>query len=180
MNAGDIHHNKQLYLSFDMIRNILCSKLKHTINFYPNPLSNFVDIVCLWLYKYPITYSIGFTSCNGDVERVPWGVFVAADWWVRVLGSSSFIDRPSEYMSVRTIPLSECTDRCSHYIPFSSQEWLNCHRKKSSYLPSFNNYPLTIDPCGICQGPKTFQTTELPVKSPRVKQYPTITERLIT
>ena len=39
---------------------------------------------------------------------------VPLDWQVRVFGSSDLVDRPSVCLSVRTIPMSGCMDRCSY------------------------------------------------------------------
>ena len=42
--------------------------------------------------------------------------FVQEDWKVRVFVSSGPVDMPSEHLSVQTITMSGCMDRCSHYI----------------------------------------------------------------
>ena len=42
--------------------------------------------------------------------------FVPADWQMRVFGPSGIIDRSYDRLYVRTIPLSGCMGRCSHYI----------------------------------------------------------------
>ena len=47
--------------------------------------------------------------------------FVLADWRVGVFWSSGYVDRPSERLYVRIIPLSGCMDRLSRYISFSPQ-----------------------------------------------------------
>ena len=66
-----------------------------------------------------LMYTVKF---NGAVKRVSLGaLFVSADWRVRVFWSSVLVDKPSDSMYVRTIPLSGCIYRRSHYIPFSSQ-----------------------------------------------------------
>ena len=50
--------------------------------------------------------------CNGAVKRVPGAnVRTPAEWQVRLFGTSGLIDRPSDHLSVRTIPLSGCMDR---------------------------------------------------------------------
>ena len=40
---------------------------------------------------------------------------------LRVFGPSGIIYRPSDCLSLLTIPLSGFMEKCSHYIPFSSQ-----------------------------------------------------------
>ena len=42
-------------------------------------------------------------------------LFVSEDWWVRVFWSSGPVDRPSDCLYVRTIPLPGCMDRRSRY-----------------------------------------------------------------
>ena len=39
-------------------------------------------------------------------------LFLPTGWRLRVFGPSGFVDRPSEHIYVRTIPLSGCMDRC--------------------------------------------------------------------
>ena len=57
----------------------------------------------------------GRITCNGAVEGFPGGLFVFADWRVRVLWSSGLVDRPSNRLHIRTIPLSVCMYRSSCY-----------------------------------------------------------------
>ena len=105
--------------------------------------------------------------------------FVSADWKVRVFWLSGLIDRPSDRMYVLTIPMCGCMYRHSSYIPFSSQAWLAYHRKTRAFSAS----PEELSPySGPFRGPPgtwKFQTTELPGVSPRPKQYPQSTGRLI-
>ena len=54
---------------------------------------------------------------------------VLADQRVRVFKSSGLVDRTSDHPYVHNITLYRCTGILSHYIPFSSQSWLACHRK---------------------------------------------------
>ena len=56
----------------------------------------------------------GRIPCNGDVERVPEVLYVAADLLVRVSGLSGIVDQPYDHLSIRTIVWSECMDMCSH------------------------------------------------------------------
>ena len=61
-------------------------------------------------------------ACNGSAEGGSLGaLFVAADWEVRVYGTSSIVYRLSKRLYVRTITLSECMDRCSYYNPHPKQ-----------------------------------------------------------
>ena len=53
----------------------------------------------------------GRIPCNGSLGAS----FVPADWRVRVFESSGLKDRPSDRLSIRTIPLSGCMDRRSRY-----------------------------------------------------------------
>ena len=43
-------------------------------------------------------------------------LFVVADWRVRVFGSSSLVDIPSDHLYVRSIPLYGCMYRRYYYI----------------------------------------------------------------
>ena len=75
------------------------------------------------IYKSHMYTYVKMCCCNGDVKRVPGGVVCTPeDCQVRVFGSSGSVDRPSDRLSVRTIPLSGSMERCSWYILFSSQE----------------------------------------------------------
>ena len=47
--------------------------------------------------------------------------FVPADWRVRMFKTSVIVDRPSDRLSIWTIPLHGCMYRCSYYTTFSSQ-----------------------------------------------------------
>ena len=51
--------------------------------------------------------------------------FLLADWQVRVFWPSGFVERPSERLYVRNIPLSGCTDIRPLYTSFYSQAWLS-------------------------------------------------------
>ena len=42
---------------------------------------------------------------------------IPADWILRVFELSGIIDRPSDHISVRTIPMSESMDIYSRYNP---------------------------------------------------------------
>ena len=115
----------------------------------------------------------------------PWmgslgALFVSEDWRLRLFWLYGLVDRPSERLYVRNIPLSGCMERCSCYIPFYSQQWMAWHRKTCALATS----PEELSPYGIPwqgpPGPWVFQTTELPGVSPRPKKYPSITGRLIT
>ena len=75
---------------------------------------------------------------------------VLADSWVRMFWSSGLVDRPSDRLYVRTIPLSGCMDRRYCYAPFSSKTWLACHSKTCALAAS----PEELPPYGIPrQGP---------------------------
>ena len=47
-------------------------------------------------------------------------LFVLADWQLRVFWSFGLIDRPSDRLYVRTIPLSGCMDRHYRYTTSNS------------------------------------------------------------
>ena len=52
--------------------------------------------------------------------------------------------------------------------------------KPALYMPPIDNDPLMASPAGDHQGPKHFQTTELPGEYPRPKHYSPRTGSLIT
>ena len=98
---------------------------------------------------------------------------------MRVLGSSSIVYGPYDFMSIWTILLSSFMCRCSHYIHFSSQACVSCHSKTCALSTSLEKYILMAAPAGDYQGPDNFHMTELPGASPRQKKYPPITGRII-
>ena len=64
-------------------------------------------------------------ACKGAVKRVPGGIVCfTADCQVRVFGISGLIDRLSDRMYIRNIPLYGCMDRPPRYIQFISQPGL--------------------------------------------------------
>ena len=75
--------------------------------------------------------------CNNVLKWFPWAVVCTpANWRVRVFLSSGIVDRLSENLSVRTIPLSGWMDRRSRYIPFYYQERLSRHSKTCALAAS--------------------------------------------
>ena len=97
-----------------------------------------------------------------------------------VFGLSGLIDIMSDRLSVCTIPLSRYIDRRSCYITFSSQALLVYHKKTCALDESLNKYLCKIVPTRIFYGTEIFQTNEMHGASPRPKQYPPRTGRLIT
>ena len=49
-------------------------------------------------------------GCNGSNQWSPRTSFLMVDWQVRVFDSSGILDRPSECVSVKNIPMSGCMD----------------------------------------------------------------------
>ena len=77
---------------------------------------------------------------------------------MRVFELYGIIDRPSDHIYVRTIPMYGCMEICPHYIPFSYQVRLACHRKTCALDASpLKNYTLTSDPSGDHPGTEIFR-----------------------
>ena len=66
------------------------------------------------------------TVTGGGSMGVP---SVPEDCQVRVFGPSVLVDISYNFLSIWNIPLSGLMYICSHYLPFSSQALLACHRK---------------------------------------------------
>ena len=132
-----------------------------------------VDTNLCW-YQHPVT---------GPWRGSLGASLVSADSRVRVFWLSGLVDRPSERLYVHTYVILLCMGALKD-APFSSplllsHDWPHTG-KPALYLPLLNNYPLTAVPVRYHQVPENFQTTELPGESPRLKQYPPRTGRLIT
>ena len=61
---------------------------------------------------------------------------VLVDWQVRVFGPSILVDRPSDHLYVRTITMSGCMGRRSHYKP-SINHGLLLNSPDMSHEPGF-------------------------------------------
>ena len=64
-------------------------------------------------------------NVTGPRRRYLGGVIITPEYWlVMVFKTSGIVDRPYEFLYVRTIPMYMCMDRLSRYTPFSYQSWL--------------------------------------------------------
>ena len=74
--------------------------------------------------------------CNRAMEGYLGASFVSTDWRVRVFWSSVLVDRPSEYLCVRNIPLYGYVDRRSRTSPFLLRhDWTITEKPEGSCLP---------------------------------------------